>query len=193
MPGIDIAIAIQSSSSINDTLWSHSLNFVGGIMKQVRKRKNTKFGLVSFGSKMAANMYQSFSSNNQIDAFLLSLSREKDTVGIPSTLDFLFNSYGTEKYGSLSDLKVVIVLSEEKIKDSAFANLEKSYPEEDVRFLNVVLAFSKQDVGGADLGVEESKKTLYSLGEHSELVKRVQHVVPVLKEKCFNSNARVVM
>lgn len=191
IPGKDIAIAIQSSSTVPDKLWSSALSFVGGFINRLRNTPTTKFGIVTFASKVVGKRFRRYDSPAEVNAVLSGLARTKG-VHFPHALEFMFNSFTTEKYGSLSKVKILLIISEQKIKDDVFAKFQKFYHQGDVRFINVIMSLEKQDVGVADLGMEESEKFIYSLGELAELVKRVKGIVPTIQVECFKSHQEAI-
>lgn len=191
IPGKDIAIAIQSSSTVPDKLWSNVLSFVGGFINRLRNTPTTKFGIVTFASKVVGKRFRRYDSPAEVNAVLSGLARTKG-VHFPHALEFMFNSFTTEKYGSLSKVKILLIISEQKIKDDVFAKFQKFYHQGDVRFINVIMSLEKQDVGVADLGMEESEKFIYSLGELAELVKRVKGIVPTIQVECFKSHQEAI-
>ena len=139
---------------------------------------------MTFGAEQLGSQFRSFFTNDEVDAVVSKLARVKNQVNIPKTLEFLFNSYVTEKYNSLFEVKIVIVLSEGKISDDTIGNLRRSFPDEDVKLLNVIVSFDKQDAGVSEIGIEESRKTRYSLSELSEIVERVKCIKPRVNKLC---------
>ena len=89
-------------------------------------------------------------------------------------LEFAFNRFLTEEHGSFSQHKMLVALTRDRVTDDHFADIRRKYPEERVLFLNVVMKYNQQNLGVTDFGIEESLKSVYSLSELTELVRRIK-------------------
>ena len=154
-------------------------------MREFVKDRLMRFGFVSYGSKIFSSHFKEFNNVKDIEAAVSKLPSAKDHLNNPKLLSFPYNSYITENYESLYDKKIIILISKNPVKEEVLANVNKIFYYEDVKLLNVVMSLHKQVVGVSDIGLEESKKVVYSLAEATELIHRVKGLKSNMENTCL--------
>ena len=197
MPSLDVAIIVESSVASDKKagkIWETTSEFVGTFIKRISaKTANVNTGIVAFNGnqqypllKMALN-----TGGLEIKNLLLRQQSASSSVNIVKSLEFAYNRFLTEEYSSMSNRKVLVAVTESRITDVQFADIIRNYPDERVLFLNVVMKYNRQDVGLSDFGIEESRKSVYSLSELSELVRRInqEHAELMVDGKNTDNNS----
>lgn len=137
----------------------------------------TKIGLLTYGeSKIKKSSFKVYQNKAEINETLSSLSRLRGSHDERAVLDFLYNSYLTERHNSSYGKKIILLISRSAIDDEVLANINRMFTKEDVTYLNVVMSLEKKTAGVSEMGIEESRKVVYSLAEATELVTRVKEL-----------------
>ena len=183
MPGLDVAIIVESNSKTSEKTWEVTSEFVANLIKKIPKTLSSiNTGLVIFnktGQYPIVNVSHSPGQRAKkilIEQFQTISQKYQKTYDANSVdgLEFAFNRFLTEEHGSFSQHKMLVALTRDRVTDDHFADIRRKYPEERVLFLNVVMKYNQQNLGVTDFGIEESLKSVYSLSELTELVRRIK-------------------
>ena len=181
---MDVAVVVESNSKTSAKLWETTSEFVGTFIKRITKTLSSiNTGLVMFnqtGQYPLMRVSQSQSQRakkvlmEQINTSQKQQQNTNDINNVVHGLEFAFNQFLTEEHGSFSQHKMLVALTRDRVTDDHFADIRRKYPEERVLFLNVVMKYKQQNLGVTDFGIEESLKSVYSLSELTELVRRIK-------------------
>ena len=179
-------------------MWEATSEFVGNFIKRIPKTLSSiNTGLVLFnqtGLYSLLNVSQSQSKHAKevlLKQTHTSQLQYHNVKNVADGLEFSFNRFLTEEHGSFSQHKMLVALTRDRVTDDQFADIRRKYPEERVLFLNVVMKYNQQNLGVTDFGIEESLKSVYSLSELTELVRRIKEETGRLlygDDSCFKKD-----
>ena len=198
LPSLDVAIVVESKMiNTSPKMWETTSEFVGTFIKRISKTiSSINTGLVVF-NETGHYPLLNVSRNEAERAKGLLLNQYKHRqqfhhnsrqVRVEQSLEFAFNRFLTEEHNSFSAHKVIVAVTAERVTDDQYADIRRDYPDERIIFLNVVMKYTRQDVGVTDFGIEESLKSVYSVSELTELVYRIKQEARRLlnnKNSCF--------
>lgn len=185
-PEIDVGILIESNINTRAKVWDVAMNFITSLTKRISKRSNIDMGLVSFDQQPTPLLNATHKGTGKMISALGSIRATNGKVDVVSAMEFVINHYLTEEYGFENKRKIMIVFSNLRVSDDDFAQINRLYDEESVLILNVLMGYQKQDLGIADIGVEESMQSVFSLSELDEITRRIMGILSeVTSSGCY--------
>ena len=177
----DIAVALEASKSINDRKWREVRKFLHEFLLKMSSSVN-KVSLSTFDSVVHIKQpFQDISSSSVVNTTMSKIVRNegKESADYMRIAEHLFNNLFTEKMGSLSPHKILIMITKESFDFELLNSIKRSYPEENITLLTVVMKMKSDDdddgsngSGGIMFDIQDESR--FTMANLSRLIRRIE-------------------
>ena len=170
----DIAVVVEASNNISGRKWRKVQKFLRELFA---KFTSSEYRVSSAKFDKQVHLQRSFeeiSSISTVEAMVSNITRSKaeNSAEYAEIVEYVYNHLFTEKAGSLLSSKILVFITRNKFDPKILNNISRSYPEEKITFLSVVMNLKSSHDDDGLLVFED--KSSFTMAELSWLLSRIK-------------------
>jgi len=170
----DVAVVVEASNNISGRKWRKVQTFLYEFFVKLTSGVY-KVSTAKFDKKVQLRRsFQEISSISTVKAIVSNITRSKaeSSADYTEIVEYAYNHLFTEKTGSLLPSKILVFITRKNFDLKILNNISRSYPEEKITFLSVVMNLkSNHDHDGLPVFEDESS---FTMAELSWLLSRIK-------------------
>ena len=165
-------MVVEASRNISDRKWDKVQDFLRQFLLKLSSSAY-KVSLSTFDRKLHMKYpFQAIPSESAVNDLMSKVARNKaeNSAGYSGIVEHLYNHIFTEKEGSLSPHKILVLITQKKFDLQILDSIQRRYPEEQVTLLTVIMNL-KTDDDDISFGFEDESS--FTMAKLSRLIRRI--------------------
>ena len=174
----DIAVVMEASSAIDNKTWEYVQKYLRQLLLQLSSTSD-KVSVSTFnGVVQARRPFQEIQSVSDVDAAVSNITRSKadKPANYMKIAEYFYNHHFNEMAGSLSPIKILIMVTKESFNLQSLDTMKRTYPEESITLLTVVMNLESDDDGEDSSEFEDMSQ--FTMAQLSGLLTRIKSETP---------------
>ena len=174
----DIAVVVEGSNAINNKTWEFLQKYLRQFLLQLSSTSD-KVSVSTFDRVVQVQRpFEEIESKSDVDATLSKITRNQaeTSANYKKITEFIYNHHFAEKVGSLSPIKILIMITKESFNLQSLDTMKRTYPEENITLLTVVMNLESDDDGEDSSEFEDVSQ--FTMAQLSGLLTRIKAETP---------------